>query len=184
MAAKGDSVVSKACQFATLAGSKNPNEMTPKGAGKMCEDCWVPKYKKYNVKTAVDASVFPVFKEKGKQHMVIDADRMDKFIAKVGHEIVKNKKGAKTPADDAEVKDVTEDLKKLLIDTEPKVKQVATSKTGGVDKMTDASKYTGAHKERFDAEGKGKGAAGRVDKVENKGYVGAYKGEGTYDKKH
>lgn len=60
------------------------------------------------------------------RHMVIDADRMDKFIAKVGHEIVKNKKGAKTPADDAEVKDVTEDLKKLLIDTEPKVKQVVS----------------------------------------------------------
>ena len=32
-----------------------------------------------------------------------------------------------------------------------------TSKTGGVDKMTDASLYTGSHKERFDKDGKGKG---------------------------
>lgn len=51
--------------------------------------------------------------------------------------------------------------------------------------MTDASKYTGAHKSRFDADtGKGKGIEGRVDKTDNSGYVGAYKGAGTYDKKH
>ena len=30
-----------------------------------------------------------------------------------------------------------------------------TSKTGGVGKMTDTSQYTGAHKERFGADGKG-----------------------------
>ena len=58
-----------------------------------------------------------------------------------------------------------------------------TSVTGGVDKMTDASQYTGAHKERFDADGKGKGADGRVDKADNSGYVGNYKGEGSYGKK-
>jgi len=58
-----------------------------------------------------------------------------------------------------------------------------TSGTGGVAKMTDTSKYTGSHKERFDAEGKGKGADGRTDKVEASGYVGNYKGEGTFDKK-
>ena len=51
--------------------------------------------------------------------------------------------------------------------------------------MTDASKYTGAHKSRFDAEtGKGKGIEGRVDKTDNSGYVGNYKGAGTYDKTH
>ena len=49
--------------------------------------------------------------------------------------------------------------------------------------MTDTSQYTGSHKERFDESGKGKGADGRVDKAENTGYVGAYKGDGTYDKK-
>ena len=59
-----------------------------------------------------------------------------------------------------------------------------TSKTGGVDRMTDASKYTGAHKQRFDAEGKGKGKAGREEQVENTGYVGNYKGKDTFDKKH
>lgn len=58
-----------------------------------------------------------------------------------------------------------------------------TSRTGGVAKMTDASQYTGAHKERFDKDGKGKGIEGRSDRAENTGYVGNYKGEGTYDKK-
>ncbi|KFQ33122.1 Tubulin polymerization-promoting protein family member 2, partial [Merops nubicus] len=48
-------------------------------------------------------------------------------------------------------------------------------------KLTDTSKYTGSHKERFDESGKGKGLAGRQDAVDNSGYVGAYKGAGTYD---
>jgi len=58
-----------------------------------------------------------------------------------------------------------------------------TSKTGGVTKMTDTSQYTGAHKERFDESGKGKGIAGRADVADNSGYVGNYKGKDTYDKK-
>merc|ERR1711936_79493 len=59
-----------------------------------------------------------------------------------------------------------------------------TSKSGGVGRMTDTSNYTGAHKERFGADGKGKGLDGRVNRVENTGYVGNYKGDGTYDEKH
>jgi hypothetical protein len=50
--------------------------------------------------------------------------------------------------------------------------------------MTDVSGYTGSHKERFDESGKGKGVDGRMDRVENTGYVGNYKNAGTYDKKH
>lgn len=50
--------------------------------------------------------------------------------------------------------------------------------------MTDASQYTGAHKERFDASGKGKGIEGREERADNSGYVGAYKGADTYDKSH
>ncbi|XP_063919868.1 tubulin polymerization-promoting protein homolog [Zophobas morio] len=55
---------------------------------------------------------------------------------------------------------------------------------GAVDRLTDTSKYTGAHKERFDAEGKGKGISGRADVADNSGYVGGYKGQNTYDKTH
>lgn len=56
------------------------------------------------------------------------------------------------------------------------------SGTGAVGRLTDASGYTGAHKERFGADGKGKGIEGRVDREDNSGYVGNYKGAGTYDK--
>jgi len=50
--------------------------------------------------------------------------------------------------------------------------------------MTDTSQYTGAHKERFDESGHGKGIEGRADLHKNDGYVGNYKGQGTYDSKH
>ena len=49
--------------------------------------------------------------------------------------------------------------------------------------MTDTANYTGAHKERFDAEGKGKGLDGREDMHDGSGYVGAYKGAGSYEDK-
>lgn len=39
-----------------------------------------------------------------------------------------------------------------------------------VDRLTDVSKYTGSHKERFDATGKGKGLSGRVDVADSSGY--------------
>merc|ERR1739836_103469 len=55
---------------------------------------------------------------------------------------------------------------------------------GNVDRMTDTSNYTGSHKERFNEDGTGKGAEGRVDKADNSGYVGNYKGADTYDKTH
>lgn len=57
-------------------------------------------------------------------------------------------------------------------------------KTGAVDRLTDTSKYTGSHKERFDESGKGKGKEGREDLADNTGYVDGYKGQGTYDKTH
>lgn len=57
------------------------------------------------------------------------------------------------------------------------------AKAAAVDRLTDTSKYTGSHKERFDASGKGKGKAGREDAVESSGYVAAYKGSGSYDEK-
>ena len=60
------------------------------------------------------------------------------------------------------------------------------TKAGAVDRLTDTSKYTGSHKERFDESGKGKGLEGRKDFDEkaDAGYVGGYKGKDTYDKTH
>lgn len=54
---------------------------------------------------------------------------------------------------------------------------------GAVERLTDTSKYTGSHKERFDESGKGKGKSGRENIVDTSGYVSAYKNAGTYDAK-
>lgn len=43
-------------------------------------------------------------------------------------------------------------------------------------RLTDTSKYTGSHKNRFDSDGRGKGIDGRADRVANDGYVQGYKG--------
>lgn len=53
-----------------------------------------------------------------------------------------------------------------------------------VSRLTDPSKYTGSHKERFDQNGKGKGISGRKDVVDNAGYVSGYTHKDTYDKTH
>lgn len=62
------------------------------------------------------------------------------------------------------------------------------------DRLTDTSKYTGAHKHRFDETGHGLGMAGRDTAVKGHGmspgnvggqpsYVHGYKNEGSFGKK-
>jgi hypothetical protein len=53
-----------------------------------------------------------------------------------------------------------------------------------VARLTDTSKYTGSHKERFDASGKGKGKEGREYIPPKDGYVAGYKNKDTFDKTH
>lgn len=52
-----------------------------------------------------------------------------------------------------------------------------------VSRLTDTTKFTGSHKERFDETGRGKGKAGRVDVLDTSGYVSGYKHAGSYEKK-
>ncbi|XP_047138925.1 tubulin polymerization-promoting protein family member 2 [Hydra vulgaris] len=61
-----------------------------------------------------------------------------------------------------------------------------TAKSDTVERLTDTSKYTGSHKERFDESGKGKGLDGRreFDEKASAGYVGGYKEMNTYDQNH
>ncbi|XP_017475787.1 PREDICTED: TPPP family protein CG45057-like [Rhagoletis zephyria] len=67
----------------------------------------------------------------------------------------------------------------------PGVVQVSAGKAASaVNRLTDPSKYTGSHKERFDATGKGKGIAGRKDLVDASGYVSGYQHKDTYDQAH
>ncbi|XP_018376252.1 PREDICTED: TPPP family protein CG45057 isoform X1 [Trachymyrmex cornetzi] len=49
-----------------------------------------------------------------------------------------------------------------------------------VDRLTDVTKYTGSHKQRFDETGKGKGIAGRKDVADTSGYVQGYQNKDTY----
>lgn len=49
-----------------------------------------------------------------------------------------------------------------------------------VDRLTDVSKYTGSHKQRFDEAGKGRGIAGRKDLPDQSGYVQGYQNKNTY----
>ncbi|KAJ8948825.1 hypothetical protein NQ318_013477 [Aromia moschata] len=58
----------------------------------------------------------------------------------------------------------------------------AVKSTNTVDRLTDTSKYTGTHKQRFDDVGKGKGIAGRKDLPDTSGYVAGYQNKDTYDK--
>jgi len=52
---------------------------------------------------------------------------------------------------------------------------VKAAHVGVVERLTDTSKYTGSHKERFDASGKGKGIEGRRDVADSSGYVASFK---------
>ncbi|XP_053570321.1 tubulin polymerization-promoting protein [Bombina bombina] len=80
--------------------------------------------------------------------------------------------------------EATEKIYKLVEGKTPKITGVTkTISSPTVSRLTDVSKFTGSHKERFDPSGKGKGLAGRIDLVDKSGYVAGYKHAGTYDQK-
>jgi len=56
------------------------------------------------------------------------------------------------------------------------------AKSAAVDRLTDTSKYGGAHRERFDSSGKGRGKEGRED-AKSDGYVTGYKNKKGADAK-
>lgn len=60
----------------------------------------------------------------------------------------------------------------------------AKSSPSAVERLTDVSKYTGSHKQRFDESGRGRGIAGRKDLPDKSGYVHGYQNKNTYDKTH
>ncbi|XP_030385673.1 TPPP family protein CG45057 isoform X2 [Scaptodrosophila lebanonensis] len=78
--------------------------------------------------------------------------------------------------------ELSEIKQKLASCGAPGVLSVSAGKAAAaVDRLTDTSKYTGSHKERFDASGKGKGIAGRRNLVDDSGYVSGYQHKDTYD---
>jgi len=166
--AEGGSLQSTFNAFATKGSGK---EQTTADFTKWCKDANV--FGKTCNSNHVDISFAKVKPKTGK---TITFNELDALITEMAKKYKDDHK-----LDDAGAK---EEIMTKLMNATPKAHGTTkTSATGGVAKMTDTSKYTGSHKERFDESGKGKGAAGRADTVENSGYVGAYKGEGSYQSK-
>ncbi|NXI40480.1 TPPP2 protein, partial [Galbula dea] len=147
------------------------NDMTGKNFSKMCKECGVMDGKAVT-STDIDI-VFNKVKTKGARTITFA-----EFQEAMKEICTKRFKG-KSP------EEALQAVYGLMEGKEPgNVGATKATKVGGVDRLTDTSKYTGSHKERFDESGKGKGLAGRRDATDNSGYVGAYKGAGTYDKTH
>ncbi|KAM3864975.1 tubulin polymerization-promoting protein family member 2 [Diretmus argenteus] len=145
-------------------------EMNGKNFAKVCKDCHVIDGK--NV-TATDVDI--VFsKVKAKSARVITFEQFNQALRELAPKRFKGKSQ----------EEAMTHLHGLIAGKEPANMGVTrVAKASAVDRLTDTTKYTGSHKERFDESGKGKGKVGRVDLPDTSGYVGSYKGQGTYDDK-
>ncbi|CAL8255831.1 unnamed protein product [Boreogadus saida] len=145
-------------------------EMHGKNWSKLCKDCNVIDGKSITL-TDVDI-VFTKVKKKSCRNITFD-----EFKAALG-ELAK-KKYKEKPAEEAEA-----EVFKLIEGKAPVISGVTRAVASPtVSRLTDTSKFTGSHKERFDNSGRGKGKAGRVDVVDTSGYVSGYKHAGSYEKK-
>ncbi|NXA55859.1 TPPP2 protein, partial [Nothocercus julius] len=159
-------------RFATYGDTAaSGNDMTGKNFSKMCKECGVMDGKAVT-STDVDI-VFNKVKTKGARTITFA-----QFQQAMKELCGKRFKG-KAP------EEALEAVYGLVEGKEPaNVGVTRATKAGAVEWLTDTSQYTGSHKERFDESGKGKGLAGREELTDSSGYVGAYKGAGTYDKTH
>ncbi|XP_034756014.1 tubulin polymerization-promoting protein family member 2 [Etheostoma cragini] len=145
-------------------------EMNGKNFAKLCKDCNIIDGK--NVTTTDVDIVFS--KVKAKSARVITFEQFNQALIELAPKRFKGKSKEES----------LQQLYGLIVGKEPtNVGVTKVAKAAAVDRLTDTTKYTGAHKERFDESGKGKGKVGREEVPDNSGYVGAYKGSGTYDEK-
>lgn len=145
-------------------------EMHGKNWSKLCKDCGVIDGKNVTL-TDVDI-VFSKVKKKTSRTIVFD-----EFKAALG-ELARKKYKEKT-GEEAEG-----EVFKLIEGKSPVIAGVTRAVASPtVSRLTDTTKFTGSHKERFDKTGRGKGKAGRVEVVDTSGYVSGYKHAGSYEKK-
>ncbi|VVC86767.1 tubulin polymerization-promoting protein homolog [Leptidea sinapis] len=143
----------------------------PKSDGKQItlsqSDKWMKQAKVIDGKkiTTTDTGIY--FKKL--KSLKVGVDDYQKFL----EDLAKNKK--------VELEDIK---KKLTTCGQPGLTSHLTKSPAAatVDRLTDTSKYTGSHKQRFDETGKGKGIAGRKDLVDGSGYVTGYQHKDTYGK--
>ncbi|XP_072628819.1 tubulin polymerization-promoting protein family member 2 isoform X1 [Canis lupus baileyi] len=138
--------------------SSSGTEMNNKNFSKLCRDCGI-----MDGKTVTSTDVDIVFsKVKAKNARTITFQQFQEAMKELGQKRFKDKK-----PDEA-----LENIYKLMEGKDPATTGVTKATTvGGVSRLTDTSKYTGSHKERFDESGKGKGIAGREEATDNSGYA-------------
>lgn len=145
-------------------------EMHGKNWSKLCKDCHVIDGKNVTV-TDVDI-VFS--KIKGKSCRTITFEQFQEALEELAKKRFKDKSS----------EEAVREVHRLIEGRAPVISGVTKAVSSPtVSRLTDTSKFTGSHKERFDQSGKGKGKAGRVDLVDESGYVPGYKHAGTYDQK-
>lgn len=144
--------------------------MHGKNWSKLCKDCGVIDGKNVTL-TDVDI-VFSKVKKKTSRTIVFD-----EFKAALGE--LASKKYKEKTGEEAEG-----EVFKLIEGKSPVITGVTRAVASPtVSRLTDTTKFTGSHKERFDKTGRGKGKAGRVEVVDTSGYVSGYKHAGSYEKK-
>ncbi|XP_005296574.1 tubulin polymerization-promoting protein isoform X3 [Trachemys scripta elegans] len=145
-------------------------ELHGKNWSKLCKDCHVIDGKNVTI-TDVDI-VFS--KIKGKSSRTITFDQFKEALQELSKKRFKDKSN----------EEAVQEIHKLIEGKAPIISGVTkTISSPTVSRLTDTSKFTGSHKERFDPSGKGRGKAGREDLVDASGYVPGYKHAGTYDHK-
>ncbi|XP_076972884.1 tubulin polymerization-promoting protein [Tamandua tetradactyla] len=145
-------------------------EMHGKNWSKLCRDCRVIDGKNVTV-TDVDI-VFS--KIKGKSCRTITFEQFKEALEELARKRFRDKSR----------EEAVREVQRLVEGKSPVIAGVTkTVSSPTVSRLTDTSRFTGSHKERFDPSGRGKGKAGRVDLVDASGYVPGYKHAGTYDQK-
>ncbi|CAL8079620.1 unnamed protein product [Calicophoron daubneyi] len=159
------------------AAKKGSKTATDKTLKKICTDCQL-----YNKNLNANLVDIALRKHVGNQKTDMDFNSFQRFIDGAFGEAYAQSKKITVEQAAAEIRD------KISKGAPKGHGTTATSSDAATARLTDVKGYTGAHKERFDLEsGKGKGIEGReyvMDKNAQEGYVGGYKGKGTYDKTH
>lgn len=153
-------------------------QITDKAISKLLKECINDAASK-----ASEVSVFPKYCDKKTKKLAFDTFFGDYMLELSAVMIQNKKKLTKRPElTDSEVVSYADELRgQIAAKHDLKTKAQAVDATTA--RLTDTSKYTGSHKERFDESGKGKGISGREEVVSTSGYVSGYKNEGSYDKK-
>ncbi|XP_067142096.1 tubulin polymerization-promoting protein homolog [Centruroides vittatus] len=133
-------------------------------------DKWFKQSKVIDGKTITTTDTGIYFKQISKAKKALNLNEYNQFLETVA----KNKKLS-----------LDEMKEKLTSCGLPGTSRTTTSARGGaVGRLTDHTKFTGTHKQRFDETGRGKGREGREEVQSDSGYVHGYAAEGSYDKTH